>query len=33
MNYRILISKELKNKLGSAGDLIFQEGDGDAAFV
>ncbi len=33
MNYRILISKELKNKLGNTDELIFQEGDGDAAFV
>ncbi len=33
MNYRILISKELKNSLGNTDKLIFQEGDGDAAFV
>ncbi len=33
MNYRILISKELKKKLDHTDDLIFQEGDGDAAFV
>ena len=33
MNYRILISKELKTRLGNADSLIFQEGDGDAAFV
>ncbi|HJX71235.1 MAG TPA: GNAT family N-acetyltransferase [Bacteroidales bacterium] len=33
MNYRFLISKELLEKLGDTKDLIFQEGDGDAAFV
>jgi GNAT superfamily N-acetyltransferase len=33
MDYRILISRDLLNRLGDTEDLIFQEGDGDAAFV
>jgi GNAT superfamily N-acetyltransferase len=33
MNYRFLISKALSEKLGNTDDLIFQDGDGDAAFV
>ena len=33
LNYRILISKDLKEKLGNTGDYILIEGDGDAAFV
>jgi hypothetical protein len=33
MNYRILISKDLKKQLGSTENLILREGDGDAAFV
>ncbi|MBN2214110.1 MAG: GNAT family N-acetyltransferase [Bacteroidales bacterium] len=33
MDYKVLISKDLLNKLGETGEFIFQEGDGDAAFV
>lgn len=33
MNFRILISKNLKEKLANTHDYYFMEGDGDAAFV
>ncbi len=33
MDYKILISQDLLNRLGNTEDFILQEGDGDAAFV
>lgn len=33
MQFKILISKKLKEKLGNTEKLFFYEGDGDAAFV
>ena len=33
MNFRILISKHLKDNLGNTDEYFFMEGDGDATFV